>query len=370
MNQSGLAIQELYKSYGETQALAGVSLNIPEGHTLALLGPSGSGKSTLLNLVAGLEPPDRGEIRWNGESLAGVPPYRRGFGLMFQDFALFPHMNVFENVAFGLKMSGWTAEQIQERVQEVLELVGLPGFGGRDPNTLSGGEQQRIALARSLAPRPRLLMLDEPLGSLDRSLRERLVVDLHEILRRTEQTALYVTHDQEEAFLIADRVAVMRAGQIEQAGEPQEIYLHPRSAFIARFLGLMNLVEGRAERVDGQMRVQTALGSLPIPIPPDRGAAAGSLPAGDVPAGPVTVLIRPDAARLDGSGAVQVEGRVVETSFRGSLCRAVIETAAGPLRFDFSSRTRLPGTGETVRLGFDPEEAFQVFPPVTGGGPS
>jgi ABC-type Fe3+/spermidine/putrescine transport system ATPase subunit len=350
MTENGLVIEEIYKSYGEIQALDGVSLAIPEGQTLALLGPSGSGKSTLLNLVAGLETPDRGEIRWNGEPLAGVPPYRRGFGLMFQDLVLFPHMNVFDNVAFGLKMAGWGADQIQERVQEVLDLVGLPGFGERDPNTLSGGEQQRIALARSLAPRPRLLMLDEPLGSLDRSLRERLVVDLHAILLATQQTALYVTHDQEEAFLIASQVAVLRAGRLEQVGAPQEIYLHPRSAFIARFLGLTNLIEGQAERVDGQVQIHTALGDLPVD------SLAASLP------GPLTVLIRPDAARLEGGGLVQVEGRVMETSFLGSLCRAVIETAAGPLRFDFPSRTRLPAPGEPVRLGFDPQEAFQVFP--------
>jgi ABC-type Fe3+/spermidine/putrescine transport system ATPase subunit len=211
-----LTVSQVAKSYGDTRAVVNVRFEVGSGEIVAVLGPSGCGKSTLLELIAGLEPLDRGEILWDGESLNHVPPHQRNFGLMFQDFALFPHRNVFDNVAFGMQMAHVSQEEIQNRVHEVLNLVGLPDFGGRDVNTLSGGEQQRIALARSLAPRPRLLMLDEPLGSLDRNLRERLVRDLRQILREQHLTAIYVTHDQEEAFAIADRVVVMNAGKVEQ----------------------------------------------------------------------------------------------------------------------------------------------------------
>src|SRR5512139_2742218 len=190
----GLILRDIHKSFGSKRALSGVSFQVGQGETVALLGPSGCGKSTLLGIIAGLDSPDQGDVLWDGESLASLPAHQRGFGLMFQDFALFPHRDVFGNVAFGLQMAKWEPRQIAARVEEVLRLVGLPGFTRRDVNTLSGGEAQRVALARSLAPNPRLLMLDEPLGSLDRTLRERLVIDLGQILRHSHQTAIYVTH--------------------------------------------------------------------------------------------------------------------------------------------------------------------------------
>ena len=347
---SGLRLHEVYKSYGATRAVDGVTFQVEEGEIVALLGPSGCGKSTILALIAGLETPDCGEICWDSAPLQGTPPDRRGFGLMFQDFALFPHMNVFENVAFGLRMARLPEEQVRERTREVLELVGLSGFDGRDVNTLSGGEQQRVALARSAAPHPRLLMLDEPLGALDRTLRDRLLLELGEILRRMQQTAIYVTHDQEEAFALADRVVVLNLGKVEQAGEPQAIYSQPASAFVARFLGLSNLLPGEVLYRDGLPVLQTPIGALQATIPPG------------TPQGRVTVLIRPDAIHLDSRAPCRLKGRLVKKSFRGSTCRAIIEVQGAPLTFDFLSSTPLPAIGETVELGYDPAEALQVFP--------
>jgi len=239
-----LEVRNLSKFFGPIKAVDGVSFSLDQGEIVALLGPSGSGKSTLLSLIAGLEMPDTGEILWDGESLANVPPHRRGFGLMFQDYALFPHKNVTQNVGFGLQMQGKGRAEIAAGVRWALDLVGLSGFEQRDVNTLSGGEQQRVALARSLAPRPRLLMLDEPIGALDRNLRDRLLAELPDLLGRLNQTALYVTHDQEEAFALADRVLILQAGKVVQAGTPSEIHAHPATPYVAEFLGLSRIGTG------------------------------------------------------------------------------------------------------------------------------
>lgn len=233
-----------------------------------VLGPSGSGKSTLLRVVAGLQPLDRGRVLLDGRDQGGVPAHKRGVGLMFQDHQLFPQRDAGANVAFGLRMHGATRAQQDERVRELLDLVGLPGAARRAVGALSGGEQQRVALARALAPRPRLLMLDEPLGQLDRSLRERLVVELRQLFGRLGTTVLAVTHDQGEAFALADRVVVMRDGRIAQSGTPLEVWQRPADEFVARFLGFENVVEGT---VAGEV-ADTAWGKVPVPS----GAAQGS----------------------------------------------------------------------------------------------
>ena len=238
-----LHIESLGVRFDGESALDDASLDVTRGEIVTVLGPSGSGKTTLLRVVAGLQRPDQGRVLLDGEDLADVPPHRRGIGLVFQDHALFPHRDVFGNVSFGLRMRGDSPEAIEARTAELLELVGLVGLERRTVGTLSGGEQQRVALARALAPEPRVLLLDEPLGSLDRRLRDRLLDDLGRIFEELGSTAIYVTHDQTEAFALGDRVAVMRAGRVVQAATPDELWAHPHDADIARFLGLAN-VEG------------------------------------------------------------------------------------------------------------------------------
>ncbi|HEY3341104.1 MAG TPA: ABC transporter ATP-binding protein, partial [Anaerolineae bacterium] len=304
-----LQVSQISKSFDHVPVLKQVSFDVAAQEIVCLLGPSGCGKSTLLNIIVGLEQADGGTVLVNGQPIVNVPVYRRGFGLMFQGLALFPHKDVHANIAFGLRMGGQTNSAIDARVSEVLELVGLSGFERRDVNELSGGEQQRIALARSLAPRPRLLMLDEPLSSLDRSLRERLMEDLRDILTRVGQTAIYVTHDQQEAFALADRVVIMNAGHVVQIGTPREVYLAPADAFVARFLGLSNLVSGHSASASAHT-VQTPLGLLTL--------------AGETcHTGEVTVLIRPEALSL-APGINPLSGVFMERSVRGRQTRVVV----------------------------------------------
>ena len=342
-----LSIKDISKSFGNTRALEEITFNVNEGEIVALLGPSGCGKSTLLALIAGLEVPDGGDILWNSASIKNTPPHLREFGLMFQDFALFPHMNVYANVAFGLKMAHMQPDGINRRVREVLDLVGLPDFSKRDVNTLSGGEQQRIALARAMAPHPRLLMLDEPLGSLDRNLRERLVIELQTILKNSHQTAIYVTHDQEEAFTIADRIILLSSGHIEQIGTPHQIYSDPSTVFVARFLEMTNILPGVIQNLDGRYQANTALGNFTV----------DSSNHGDV-----NLLIRPDMVSLDANGPVTLHGIVKEVSFRGSQQRLTVFVDSIPLIFEFPSQVALPDSGAKITVSFDPSSAIKVFP--------
>ncbi len=259
-----LALESVTKHYEGQPLLQGVSFIVNVGETICLLGASGSGKSTLLRMIAGLELPDAGRVLWDGADLAPIPPHARDFGLVFQDYALFPHLTVFENVAFGLRMRNMPAAEIRARVAETLTLVNLSGFDNRRVTDLSGGEQQRVALARALAPRPRLLMFDEPLGALDRSLKEELLDELRAILHRTQIPAIYVTHDQEEAFAIADRILLLHEGVIAREGSPAQVWNDPQSAWAARFLGVGNVVEGKFQVSGSRFQVKTAMGDFEI----------------------------------------------------------------------------------------------------------
>ncbi len=255
-----LAAESVSVRFSDEAALDEATIRVEDGEVVAVLGPSGSGKTTLLRVVAGLQRPDAGRVVLDEKDLADVPPYRRGIGLVFQDHALFPHRDVGENVAFGLRMRGDDADAIETRTREMLELVGLAGFERRAVGTLSGGERQRVALARALAPEPSVLLLDEPLGSLDRRLRDRLLEDLEHLFAELGLTALYVTHDQAEAFTLGDRVAVMREGRVVQVATPDELWSAPADEDVARFLGLENIGDGEAIRPEA-VRVRPATGS-------------------------------------------------------------------------------------------------------------
>jgi putative spermidine/putrescine transport system ATP-binding protein len=297
----------LRRTFGATVALDGLDLAVRPGELLALLGPSGCGKTTALRMLAGFEQPDSGQVLVDGRDVTPVPAHRRDAGMVFQSYSLFPHLSALDNVAFGLRMRKVGTAERRSRAAELLELVGLPGHGDRYPHQLSGGQQQRIALARALALRPRVLLLDEPLSALDAKVR----LTLREEIRRLQQelgiTTLFVTHDQEEALSMADRVAVMRGGRMEQCAPPAELYGRPATAFVAEFVGTMNRIPGRTD--DG--RVVEVLGRR---LPVDGDAPAGSPE--------VDVLVRPEAVQV--SADPESDARVVGTAFLGAVTRLTV----------------------------------------------
>ncbi|WP_425246865.1 ABC transporter ATP-binding protein [Streptomyces sp. NEAU-NA10] len=332
-----LELERATVRFGGRAVLDGVDLAVAEHEVVCVLGPSGSGKSTLLRAVAGLQPLDAGRVVLDGRDQAGVPAHRRELGLMFQDHQLFPQRDVGGNVAFGLRMHGTPRRRQDERVRELLDLVGLPGAARRAVAALSGGEQQRVALARALAPRPRLLMLDEPLGQLDRSLRERLVVELRELFGRLGTTVLAVTHDQGEAFALADRVVVMRDGRIAQSGTPLEVWQRPADAFVARFLGFDNVVEANVV----EEAADTPWGKVPVP--------AGS------PQGTRTLLVRPAGVRLTGVDE-GLRCTVAARTFKGTHVAVHLQPEDAP-RLEAACALRLaPEVGEAVGVTFDLSE--------------
>jgi len=328
-----LELRHLSKTYEGKPLLTDVSFTVADGETVCLLGASGSGKSTLLRMIAGLESPESGDIRFDGVDLAPIPPHLRDFGLVFQDYALFPHLTVFDNAAFGLKMRGQSKSQIQERVAEVLKLVNLTGFESRKVTELSGGEQQRVALARALAIRPRLLMFDEPLGALDRTLRDQVLDELRHILHETRIPAVYVTHDQEEAFTIADRILLLHDGRIVREGAPAEVWLHPGSAWVARLLNVGNVIEGVCKLQDGMSKVETGFGSVDLTCEHDH-----------VDGERVALLLKPSSM-----SQLKVYAKVEDVLFQRDQFKVKL---AGGLFIHFKEP---PKVGDTIQIHFDVE---------------
>lgn len=335
-----LELKGLWKKFGNVQAVAGVDLQTSAGEFVTLLGASGSGKTTTLNLVAGFLAPDAGEILLDGHLISTLPTHKRGIGMVFQDYLLFPHMTAASNVAFALKRRKVASAEITKRVGEALELVGLHGLGGRYPRELSGGQQQRVALARAIVFRPTLLLMDEPLGALDRNLREVLQLEIRRIHRELGTTFVYVTHDQEEALVLSDRIAVFNEGRIEQIASPDTIYDRPSTTFVAGFVGDSNIFRGATTKASGGQAVFT-IGKWRIAAPADASLE-----------GPSAVVVRPEKMRLDagdtGDKFNRIEGTIVERIYLGSelkivtnvpdLGPVVVHEAAG------SHADREPGT--------------------------
>jgi spermidine/putrescine transport system ATP-binding protein len=314
---------DLVKRFSEVTAVAGINLDMPPGEFFSLLGPSGCGKTTTLRLIAGFERPDEGQILLDGVDMAQTPPHKRNVNTVFQNYALFPHLTVAENVGFGLRYKDVSKQDAKKKIADALELVRLSGFERRRPSQLSGGQQQRVALARALILNPAVLLLDEPLGALDAKLRKALQIELKALQEDIGITFVYVTHDQEEALTMSDRLAVMSNGRVEQIGTPSDVYEEPTTAYVADFLGVSNLMDAEAEGLDGhRLAAKVRLGEFEL--------AAGQ---GDTDArGSVKIVIRPERVRLEETGATgqnRVPGMVERVVYVGSTMQVFVHLAPG-----------------------------------------
>jgi spermidine/putrescine transport system ATP-binding protein len=348
---SDVRLEHVTKAFDDVVAVDDLSVDIPQGSFFALLGPSGCGKTTTLRMIGGFEEPDAGAIYLGEQPVTGLPPYKRDVNTVFQSYALFPHLTIFENIAFGLRRKGLKGPQLDGRVREILRLVDLAHVEKRKPRQLSGGQQQRVALARALVNRPQVLLLDEPLGALDLKLRKQMQLELKALQNDMGITFVHVTHDQEEAMTMADQIAVMNGGRIEQLGTPSELYEKPRTAFVARFLGASNLLPGTVSgsgvvRLDGGGEVR-----IPAPELPESGSR-------------VAVGIRPEKLSFGGKdGGNRIAGTVTESAYVGVATQYIVDTASG--RLTVYVQNAEPGAnavaaGLPVELTFAPEAAFVV----------
>jgi putative spermidine/putrescine transport system ATP-binding protein len=340
--QAKLVTEGISKRYGPAEVLQPTHLNIAAGELMTVLGPSGSGKTTLLQIICGLVEPTSGRLFIDGKDQTHTPAHRRDMGVVFQNYALFPHLTVEENVAFPLQMRRLSAAALKPKVATALKMVGLTDFATRFPRELSGGQQQRVALARCLVYQPALILMDEPLGALDRKLREAMQIEIKRLHRETGATIVFVTHDQEEALALSDRICLMNAGQIEQVGTPQEIYEQPQNTFVADFIGISNVLRGEVSACGH--RLITIDGELPIPHtkPAQRGA----------------LVIRPEHLTLASNGEDGLPGTVIETVYAGAETRLLVALPSGTvMTVRRAGSQRSPDVGEAVVVSWQPDRA-------------
>ena len=361
MSETILELQEIYKSFGDTPVLQGIGLKAAQGEFITLLGSSGCGKTTTLRIIAGLETPDQGRVLLEGRDMTQAPPNKRDVNTVFQNYALFPHMNVEQNVGYALKIRKRPKGEIKEEVKKMLELVQLSGFERRMPGELSGGQRQRVAIARSLINRPKLLLLDEPLGALDLQLRRQMQQELKRLQKKLGITFIYITHDQEEALNMSDRIAVMKDGRFQQVGTPSQVYDSPLTSYVARFVGTANIVQGT---------VGTVSGDLVEFVGQNGKTSFGSRGHRFVPGSPVTLAVRGEQAQaVKGEEGPGLAGVVKEKSFSGGMLRIAVELSGGE---EFiCSRHGIDwelAPGDRVRINWQPEHACPVDLPRTESG--
>ncbi len=345
---SKVEVRDLVKDFGSVRALDRLSLFIEAGSFLTLLGPSGSGKTTTHNLIAGFESPTSGEVFIDGKPITLKPPHRRNIGIVFQNYALFPHLTVADNIAFPLQMRRFSKDKIREEIKGALQMVQLQGYEDRYPKQLSGGQQQRIALARALVFRPPLLLMDEPLGALDKKLREQMQIEIKHIQKRLGITVIYVTHDQEEALTMSDRIAILNKGKLEQESFPLEIYERPRNRFVADFIGETNLLEGKVWKEQDQFMMELYGLGARFPLPSEKGGVQGE----------ICVSIRPEKLRIgtNGEGQPGFPGEVEEIIYVGESTKYIVKTAAERVVIKHQNRqdALLFGRGDRVTVHLNP----------------
>lgn len=355
MAESDVSIRKLTKRFGDSVAVDNIDLEVPRGAFVTFLGPSGCGKTTTLRMIGGFEHPDSGQISIKGEEVGSLPPHRRDTSMVFQNYALFPHMNVADNIGFGLRERKVPKGEIRERVQRMLDLVELPDRGKRKPRQLSGGQQQRIALARSLVIEPTVLLLDEPLGALDLKLRKQMQIELKRIQQQVGITFIYVTHDQEEALTMSDRIVVMNDGRVEQDGAAEEIFDNPRTRFVAEFMGAENIIDAEiVDRDSSSGRLRIGNGEVTIPV---------TFPSGTTRA---AIVVRPGRVRMNATGGWS--GRVRERVYKGSLMSYMIQLDDGTMITAdaiHDDPTQRHSVGDKIALDFRPEDIVVI--PEHGG---